>query len=280
MFEHYAIGMQVRSGADGASDELHLSPRQRPQELPESTEAVASSSMCAPVLDHNSSNLPQPIDSLAHELSKQRLIPEIRQLNTSVATGASPFIVTNLSMAPLEVDEDCNMDLALHDIKEHQHVADWKRARRQRYSRFVNNPNNAPAIEARVKDMISEESQCNVHPALSPLSLPSTVSTHPHLPKTEADDFPEVDSFASYLEVDEGICDESEEFALMQRALAADKARLMSSTPDSMRKFGPLRYRGSAETALRCHNVVRQRPRMRRRKGPGPTPEPRTVQKA
>ncbi|EFQ29201.1 uncharacterized protein GLRG_04345 [Colletotrichum graminicola M1.001] len=208
-------------------------------------------------------------------------IPEIRQSNTwAAATGTSPSIVAGLSMASLEVDEDCNMDLAIDDMKEYQAVADWKRARRQRHSRFVNNPDNAPAIEARMKEMISQESQCNVHPALPLLSLPLTIPAHPHVPKIEADGFPETDSFASCLEVDEGFCDESEEFLLMQRALAADKRRLMGSTSDSIRKFGPLRYRGSAETALRCHNVVRQRPRMRRRKGPGPTPEPRPAHKA
>ncbi|KAK1984844.1 hypothetical protein LZ30DRAFT_585336 [Colletotrichum cereale] len=271
----------MRSGADGANDEPHLSPRQRPLELLELTEAVASSSTCAPPLNHGSSNPPQPIDSLTHELSKQTLIPEIRQPNTRVAaTETSPFIAADLSMSALEVDEDYDMDLAVDETKEHQPVADWKRARRQRYSRFVNNPSNAPAIEARVRDMISQESQCNVNPALSLLSLPSTVPTYPRLPKIEADGFPETDPMASYLEVDEGFCDESEGLYLMQRALVADKGRLTSSTSDAIRKFGPLRYRGSAETALRCRNVVRQRPRMRRRKEPGPTQEPRPTQRA
>ncbi|KAK1992309.1 hypothetical protein LX36DRAFT_302836 [Colletotrichum falcatum] len=261
MFDHYAIGMQVRSGADGASDEPHLSPRQRPREPPELAEPVASSSStCAPALDHDSTNPQQPIDSLAHELSKQTFIPETHQPNTqAAATGTWPFIPVDLSMAPLEVDEDCNMDLVVDDVKRYQPLADWKRARRQRYSQFVNNPNNAPAIEARVKDMISQGSQCNVHPALSHLSLPSTVPAHSHLPTIKADGSPGGDSFADRLEVDESFCEEGEEFALMQRALAADKQRLMGSTSDAVRKFGPLRYRGSAETALRCHNVVRQR---------------------
>ncbi|KAK2020870.1 hypothetical protein LX32DRAFT_668963 [Colletotrichum zoysiae] len=204
-----------------------------------------------------------------------------RQPDTRIAaTGTLPFIVADLTMAPLEADEDCNMDLAVDDIKEYKPVADWKRAQRQRHSRFVNNPDNAPAIEARVKEMILQESQCNVHPTLSLLSLPSAVPTHPQPSKIVADGFPEVDSLGGYLEVDESFCDESEESALMQRALAADKERLMGSTSDPMRMFGPLRYKGSAETALRCRNIVRQRPRMRRRKGPGPCSEPRPAQKA
>ncbi|KAK2065494.1 hypothetical protein LY76DRAFT_499412 [Colletotrichum caudatum] len=273
--------MQVRSGADGASNEPHLSPRQPPRELPALAEAVASSSTRASGLDQDSLNPPQPIDNLARELSKQTFIPEPRQPDTrTAATGTSPLIVADLSMAPLEADEDCNMDLAVDDIEEYRPVADWKRAQRQRHSRFVNNPDNASAIEARVKEMILQESQCNVHPTLSCLSSPSTAPTHPQPPKIVADGFPEVDSPGGYLEVDESFCDESEEFALMQRALAADKERLMSSMSDPMRKFGPLRYRGSAETALRCRNIVRQRPRMRRRKGPGPNPEPRPAQKA
>ncbi|GKT60466.1 hypothetical protein ColTof4_00598 [Colletotrichum tofieldiae] len=281
MFDHFAIGTKARSGVDAVGEEPNLSPRQRPQELHKSTEAVASSSACAPAFDHKPSNPPQPIDSLVHELSKQTLIPEIRQPITRVTAtiGTLPSIVADLSTTALEVDEDCSMDLSVDDIKEHQPVADWKRARRQRYSRFINNPNNARAIKARVEDMISEESQCNVHPALSLSSLPSTVPTYPHLSKIEADCFPEANSSTRHLEPDEGFCEEDEEFALMQRVLVAGKERLIG-TSGPMQKFVPLRFRGSAETALRCQNVVRQRPRMRRRKGPGPTQEPRPTWKA
>ncbi|GJC98335.1 hypothetical protein ColKHC_07161 [Colletotrichum higginsianum] len=194
----------------------------------------------------------------------------------ATVTGASTFTVAELSMAALEVDEDCSMDLAIDDSKEHQPVADWKRARRQRYGRFVNNPINARAIEARVKDMISDESQCNIRLAPSLPSLPFKVPTYPYSrsPQIEAGASPSIDSSASGLEVDEGFCDDDEELALMQRALAVDKDKLIGMS-GALRKFGPLRFRGSTEAALWCQNVVRQRPRMRRRKGPGPSQEPR-----
>ncbi|TQN75303.1 hypothetical protein CSHISOI_00079 [Colletotrichum shisoi] len=195
----------------------------------------------------------------------------------ATAFGASTYTIAELSMAALEVDEDCGMDLAIDDNKEHQPVADWKRARRQRYGRFVNNPTNARAIEARVKDMISNESQCNIRLAPSLPSIPSKVPTYPcsRSPQIEAGASPSVDSLASGLEVDEGFCGhDDEELALMQRTLAVDKDKLIGMS-GALRKFGPLRFRGSAETALRCQNIVRQRPRMRRRKGPGPSQEPR-----
>ncbi|KAK1715895.1 hypothetical protein BDP67DRAFT_398875 [Colletotrichum lupini] len=177
-------------------------------------------------------------------------------------------------MVDLEVDDDCDMNFATDDIKEHQPVADWKRARRQRYSRFVNNPTNARAIEAHIKDMVSGELQCNVRPSAAMSSLPAAVPVYPHLPSIDADGYPEIDPALTQPEVDEGFCDQDEEYALMQKALAADRERLLEKS-GGMRNYGSLRFRGSAETALRCQNVVRQRPRMRRRKGPGPTIDPR-----
>ncbi|KAJ0133191.1 hypothetical protein CTA2_2614 [Colletotrichum tanaceti] len=279
MFDHFTIGTQARSAVDGNSEEPHLSPRQCPQEIHRSTEAVAKSFSASSLFYRKTSVPPQPIDSLAHELSRQTLIPKLRQPNIATmatAIGASTSAIAELSMAALEVDEDCNMDLAIDDSKEHQPVADWKRARRQRYGRFANDPVNARAIEARVKDMISDESQCNIRLALSLPSLSSKVPTYPYSPSPhiESGGPPSVESSTNGLEVDEGFCDDDEELAFMQRALAVDKDKLIGMS-GALRKFGPLRFRGSVETALRCQNVVRQRPRMRRRKGPGPSQEPR-----
>ncbi|WQF88746.1 hypothetical protein CDEST_13760 [Colletotrichum destructivum] len=280
MFDHFTIGTQARSAVDGNSEEPHLSPRQCPREIHRSAEAVAASLSASSLSYSETSVPPQPIDSLAHELSRQTLIPKLRQpniLTMATAFGASTSTIVELSMAALEVDEDCGMDLETDDNKEHQPVADWKRARRQRYGRFVNNPINARAIEARVKDMISDESQCNIRLAPSFSSLPSKVPTYPYSrsPQIEAGASPSVDSSASGLEVDEGFCDDDEELALMQRTLAVDNKDKLIGMSGGLRKFGPLRFRGSVETALGCQNVVRQRPRMRRRKGPGPSQEPR-----
>ncbi|OHE95342.1 hypothetical protein CORC01_09353 [Colletotrichum orchidophilum] len=275
MFDHFALGTQARSGSDGSREELPLSPRQRPRELLRPTEVLLSPSESSPAVLEIPLPPPQPIDNLTHELSKQTLIPELppRGARTTSA-GALSSTITDLSMADLEVDDDCDMSLTTHDIREHQPVADWKRARRQRYSRYVNNPANTRAIEARVKGMISEELQCNIHPSAAMSSLPAAVPVYPHLPNIAADGYPEIDPALTQPGVDEGFCDQDEEFAFMKTALAADRERLMSKS-GGMRNYGSLRFRGSAETALRCQNVVRQRPRMRRRKGPGPTNDPR-----
>ncbi|KXH67183.1 hypothetical protein CSAL01_09842 [Colletotrichum salicis] len=228
MFGHLALGTQTRSGADGPGEEPSLSPKQRPREVPNPTEGLLSPPRSSPAALDTPVIPPQPIDNLAHELSKQTLIPEFRQRDV-LATSAkvSSSIVTDLSMADLEVDDDCDMNLATDDIKEHQPVADWKRARRQRYSRFVNNPTNARTIEARVKEMISEELQCDVHPPAAMPSVPAAVPVYPHLPNIDADGYPEIDPALTQPEVDEGFCDQDEEYALMQRALAADRERLL-----------------------------------------------------
>lgn len=273
MFDHYALGTQVRPDGDDASEEPHLSPRQRPRELHMSATVQASSSTSSLLADPAPPSSPQPIDNLVHELSKRTFLPELRR---PTARGTSIWTSTPIiaEAAPLEADDDCDMDVCMDDVKEYQPVADWKRSRRQCYSRFLSNPNSARAIEARVNDMISKESQCNVRPAQVLSSSSSSVPTYPSLPVIEVDDCQELGSPSTHLEVDEGFSGDGETLSSIQRLLNGDRNR-SAGMSGSLRRIGHLEFRGSAETALRCKNVVRQRPRMRKRKVPGPTPNPR-----
>lgn len=266
MFDHFTLGTQAHSAAAAAPEEPHLSPRQRPRELKSSPLSVTSS---LPAIPSTSS---QPIDKLAHELSKQTLFPDalLRPRPRRLSPGTSPSLIADLSAVALEADDDCGMDLSMADIAEHQPVADWKRSRRQWHSRFANNPNNARAIESRLSDMISDNSQCNVRQPPTPAS--KSMPQYPIIPKTDADDSHILEPSAR-IEPDEDFCAEVHGQSMMHRLLA-EREHLMG--PDgATRRYGALRFRGSAETALRCQNVVRHRPRMRKRKGVGPTQEPR-----
>ncbi|KAF6802522.1 hypothetical protein CSOJ01_11529 [Colletotrichum sojae] len=267
MFDHFTLGMQAHSAAAAAREEPHLSPRQRPRELDSSPLSVAASLPAIP------STPPQPIDNLAHELSKQTLFPDalLRPRPRRLSPGTSPSLIADLSAVALEADDDCAMDLSMADIAEHQPVADWKRSRRQWHSRFANNPNNARAIESRLSDMISDKSQCNVRQP--PTTASKSVPQNPSLPQIEADGSQDLEPCAR-IEPDEDFCAEVDSQSMMHRLLAANREHSMG--PDgATRRYGALRFRGSAETALRCQNVVRHRPRMRKRKGVGPTQEPR-----
>ncbi|KAL0942440.1 uncharacterized protein CTRU02_200326 [Colletotrichum truncatum] len=275
MFDHFTMGMQAHPVADAADSEPHLSPRQRPRQLDISTTTIPTSST-SPSGPHDAPPTPpQPIDNLVHELSKQTLFPDVlrRPQMRILSHGISPSSIAHLSSAPLEADDDCEMDLSMDDVEEHQPVADWKRSRRRWHSRLANNPNHASVTEARLRSIISEKSRSSA--ILAPLSpLVQSIPTCPNLSKIEADTPQDLEA-SERLEVDEGFCDDDADLPTL-RALTASGELLMGPS-SALRKFGSLRFRGSAETALRCHNVVRHRPRMRKRKGPGPTREPRPV---
>ncbi|KAF0326871.1 hypothetical protein RB213_008149 [Colletotrichum asianum] len=272
MFDHFTMGMQARPVTDDLDAKTHLSPRQRPRDL-DSPTTPAVPPFVSPSGNNMYQTPPQPIDNLVHELSRQTLFPEFLRRPTRRLSGSSPSIIAELSAVALEVDNDCNMDISMDDAKEHEPVVDWKRSRRQWHSRFVNNPNNARAMEARLRDMISDKTQCDVRPSATASST-SSVPTYPDLPKIEADNRQNLE-LSLRLEADEGFGEDDND-ELMQTALSAEKQRLLGGS-DGLRHYGALRFRGSAETALRCPNVVRHRPRMRKRKGPGPSQEPRPM---
>jgi len=147
----------------------------------------------------------------------------------------------------------------IHEVQSHS----AERLRRKPSSQLL-------TFHARVEEMISSGAQCNVHSGGSPGSHPTPPSaSHVRsLPLVDAD--PDC-LFSMELEVDEAYCNSqnlmdeelvfAESLASLRRA-GAPTGILRKQTVAGI----PLRYQLSAEAALRCHTVVRSRPRMRKRK--------------
>lgn len=139
-----------------------------------------------------------------------------------------------------------------HNVKQ-----DVRRLRRKPSSRFLNLLNEAEgssAIQTRVEGMVSAGTQCNVY-------QPSLVPVVP----IEADDYDGMDCEvgATSLEIDDGDGDDAPGIPLIDKLLSLRRA----SGTLGIRKNGFPLYRSSTDTALRCQNLVRNKPRMRRRKG-------------
>lgn len=131
---------------------------------------------------------------------------------------------------------------------------DVRQLRRQPSSRFLNEAEANSTIQTRVEEMISTGTQCNVY-------TPPLVPVVP----IEVDDNDGIDCEmgAAGLEVDEGVGgDDGPDIELIDRLLSLRRA----SGTLGIRKSGFPLYRSSTDTALRCQNLVRNKPRMRRRK--------------
>ncbi|KAK7415367.1 hypothetical protein QQX98_005906 [Neonectria punicea] len=77
---------------------------------------------------------------------------------------------------------------------------------------------------------------------------------------------PEYDLVCPELEVDEGYCEEEDDFSWLESVVSLrDVSSLNSATPEGIKKRYGLRYRTSTEAATRCTNAVHSVPRMRRR---------------
>lgn len=77
---------------------------------------------------------------------------------------------------------------------------------------------------------------------------------------------PSLDLVCPALEVDEGYCEEEEDFSWLEPIVhIRDVSPNDTSSPAGIRKRYGLRYRSSTEAATRCSNAVHSVPRMRRR---------------
>lgn len=240
------------------------------------------------------------IDSLAQVLSKQNLrldeVQPVRRQSRLSSPSLSPQIPSmdmfSMGLLPaLEVDDDpqpsqgCLRTLGRFpslnstlvqaptamEVEERPTVPNNLRLRRQQSSHFNNNPSNSRTIQDLVEGMIATGSQCNVH-RVSPPPLTPTPATTRLAPIIEPDVNHVVDVDCMELEVDEAYLsgakpeEDKEELSLLENMLSLRRA----GTPGGIRKLGLLQYRGSADAALRCANVVRSRPRMRKRRKTGP----------
>ncbi|ROW13297.1 hypothetical protein VPNG_05527 [Cytospora leucostoma] len=130
---------------------------------------------------------------------------------------------------------------------------DLKRLRRQTSSKFHNDPQNTRAIQSLVEEMIATRTQCNV-------SMPHLAPTPPvEANKTDGMDY-EVE--VTGLEVDENHgADADDETPFIDKFLTLRHASITTG----IRKSGFPLHQSSTDTALRCQQLVRNKPRMRKR---------------
>ncbi|KAK4236428.1 hypothetical protein C8A03DRAFT_16934 [Achaetomium macrosporum] len=166
---------------------------------------------------------------------------------------------------PIEVDE------AYCEPADDRLLPDVKRSGRQPSSQLRGSSSTRP-LDRRLEDMISSGTQCNVRSKLRSIPTPSRPTprwAHPPEPgPIEAD--PDCAMPGPDLEVDDADGEGLSEAPGDLLAMAEGGVSLRyASGPGGIRKHMvggiALQYRLSADAALRCRNVVRNRPRMRKR---------------
>ena len=236
---------------------------------------------------HDSRSAQDSIDRLAQEMSKQTLQLDranLEQLQMQLSSPSiSPQMPCRSPIPPCpELIADNDEPQLYSDSRRRRHNAptllprsamdidgrpvapDAKRLSRQRSTQFHNNPNNTRAIQNLVEGMIASGSQCNVHRTSPPPLTPT--SAERLLPILEPDDEMTID-VGLELQVDDAYlhgptsATEKEEAFLIETMMSLRRA----GAPAGVRKVGTLQYRASAEAALNCTNVVKNRPRMRKR---------------
>ncbi|KAF4457974.1 hypothetical protein FALBO_15100 [Fusarium albosuccineum] len=94
----------------------------------------------------------------------------------------------------------------------------------------------------------------------SPIAVdPTVLETQSHNSQTTYG--PDFDDISHALEVDEGYCEDDDDFSWMESATSLR----LAGTPGGIKKRYGLRYRTSSEAASRCSNAIHSVPRMRRR---------------
>lgn len=159
---------------------------------------------------------------------------------------------------PIEIDEAyADPTGAAPEPPEDRRLLDVRRPRRQPSGQL------RPG-DRRVEDMIANGDQCNVRsePSMAPPPLTRPVAATPAFIE------PDPDCAMPELEFDDHHADGGIP-GLPRDAEGSTIALRYTSGPGGIRKYTvggvALRYRLSADAALRCANVVRSRPRMRKR---------------
>ncbi|KAK4200668.1 hypothetical protein QBC40DRAFT_68245 [Triangularia verruculosa] len=198
---------------------------------------------------------PSTVDRLARKLSKQNL----QHHNRMLAQSSGQLTPSPLQSMPAVVAEPSDSS----EKPEDKRLESVSRLRRHASAR---------ALEARLQAMIDNETQCSVRsepPAPPPPATTSTTARPWPAPTPvgqpvciEVDPDCAMPNWDGSLEVDEN---DTADMSLDDLASSVRHAYV----PSGVRKHSiggvALRYRSSVDVALRCQNVVRNRPRMRKR---------------
>ncbi|KAM0420876.1 hypothetical protein ACHAPT_011406 [Fusarium lateritium] len=95
----------------------------------------------------------------------------------------------------------------------------------------------------------------------SPIAVDPTAYLEARSPGSRTLYGPDFDDYSRSVEVDEGYCEDEDDFSWLESAVSLRSAGM---TAGITKRYG-LRYRTSAEAASRCSNAIHSLPRMRRR---------------
>ncbi|KAI8725222.1 hypothetical protein NCS52_00092800 [Fusarium sp. LHS14.1] len=197
----------------------------------------------------------QPIDMLASQLRKQSL----EQYHSGSNTGFSQHPIAALSPSSLPDDDFVNVQSAIRQRGSVSMDVDVEDA-----SVVATSTNCAEAQE----DFISPSSRAQDSSSVifsmvhaSPIAVNPTAYLEARNHSSRTIYGPDFDSYSQSLEVDEGYCEEEDDFSWLESAVSLRSAGM---TAGITKRYG-LRYRTSAEAASRCSNAIHSLPRMRRR---------------
>lgn len=202
------------------------------------------------------SELPASISasSLATPTPTANLAP---QANTSYYESTTPSESSGIRPHPANLrsptthpsapPQDGERDLPNHSSVGTNNSIRPRQKLRPRVSEAIN---RNEAMQTLVENMICSETQCRVQ--APPLSTP--VPRGAYGPCQTGNE--------TFLEVDEIM---SDDFDLERPVIDSFLEARRAMKPSGISKAEPLRYRSSTETALRCQNLVRNKPRMRKR---------------
>ncbi|KAK4178358.1 hypothetical protein QBC36DRAFT_106257 [Triangularia setosa] len=268
---------------NGQRHRRHREKSRQPSSSPQPTDS--------PSPDLSSGNASPPgrstVDKLARKLSKQNLQHNSRvhaQTSRQIAPSPlqsmppvvpeTPVIVPETSTvafpAYLEVDQQYQQPTPPQPPSVSRGTGIEKPEDKRLEFKKLRRHASARALEARLQAMIDSETQCNVRSEPLPPPPPTTTMVRPWLAQPPVGEpvFIEVDpdctmpTWDDTLEVDEN---DTGDMPIEDLATSSRHAH----APSGVRKHSiggvALRYRLSVDAALRCQNVVRNRPRMRKR---------------
>ncbi|KAK4038032.1 hypothetical protein C8A01DRAFT_17847 [Parachaetomium inaequale] len=207
-----------------------------------------------------------------HAANRQPQHPQVpRHLPSPSDDRTIPWLALPMQHVgePIEIDEEYVENMEEPDDRR---LLDVRRPRRQTSSQL--RASSRP-VDQRLEGMIARGTQCNVHSEPRPTPTPApSLPTPGSIPAAAEPAFIEPDpesAMAVELEADDTESGDMLEFQKELQALDDGSSIPLryASGPGGIRKYTvggvSLRYRLSADVALRCANVVRSRPRMRKR---------------
>lgn len=209
----------------------------------------------------NLESFQHPVEMLAYRLRNQSFM---QQSLNSTPVHANP----SAALSPTSISDDDFLprrDLSCHDDSMAMEIDD---AEDDPTIPIIPNRNERRAYRKGLGIIVSSrpsESPSFIQPSPTAINPPADIKAQARSTNSTLYG-PSLDLVCPELEVDEGYCEEEEDFSWLEPiSHLRDVSPNDTSSPAGIRKRYGLRYRSSTEAATRCSNAVHSVPRMRRR---------------